>query len=63
MSNNQRFAIVMEAFELKVDKSHIDITGVIFPSEYASLRDRPGMQEARKLLESAMESGNDDKQP
>ena len=63
LSNNQRFAIVMEAFELKDDNPHIDITCIIFPSEYASLRDRPGMQEARKLLESAMESGKDDKQP
>ena len=61
LSNNQRFAIVMESFELKVEEPGIDITGVIFPSEYASLRDRPGMQEARKLLKSAMESGKDDK--
>lgn len=61
LSHNQRFALVMEAFELKVEVPMIEIMGVIFPSEYASLRDRPGMQEARKLLESAMESGKDDK--
>lgn len=61
LSNNQRFAIVMEDFELKGDQPHIDITGVIFPSEYSSLRDRPGMQEARELLESALESEKKDK--
>lgn len=58
LSGNQRFAIVMETFNLSGNRPHIEIAGVIFPSEYASLRDRPGMQEARKLLESALEDGD-----
>ena len=60
LSDNQRFAIVMESFELTPIPC-INIKGIIFPSEYACLRDRPGMKEARKLLESAMKSEKDDK--
>jgi hypothetical protein len=57
--NNHRFAIVMENFDIK-DDPHILITGVIFPAEYASLRDRPGMREALKLLRSALEPDSSD---
>jgi hypothetical protein len=56
LSENHRFAIVMDVFELKGSESYIEIIGIIFQSEYASLRDRPGMQEARKMLESALEN-------
>ena len=56
LSNNHRFSIVLEAFDLKGDEPHIELTGLVFPSEYASLRDRPGMQEARELLEEALAS-------
>jgi len=54
LSDNQRFAIVMEDFNLKNEDPHIEVTGVIFPAEYASLRDRPGMREALQLLQSAL---------
>jgi len=56
LSKNHRLAIIMDVFELTGNDPHIEIVGIIFPSEYASLRDRPGMQEARKLLESALEN-------
>ncbi len=54
LGNNHRFAIVLDEFDLKSNEPHMELIGMIFPSEYASLRDRPGMQEARKLLESAL---------
>jgi hypothetical protein len=56
LSDNQRFAIIMEDFKIFDSDPRIDIIGIVFPSEYASLRDRPGMQEARKLLEAALEN-------
>jgi len=56
LTNNHRFAIVMEDFNDKSldDQPEIAISGVIFPAEYASLRDRPGMEEAMQLLQSAL---------
>lgn len=54
LEDNHRFAIVLDEFDLKSSAPHMELIGLIFPSEYASLRDRPGMQEARKLLESAL---------
>ena len=59
LENNHRFAIVLDDFDLKSDKPHIELTALIFPSEYASLRDRPGMKEARELLKSALEDDAD----
>lgn len=56
LSENHRFAIIMDTIELEGSEPHIDIIGIVFPSEYASLRDRPGMLEARKLLESALKN-------
>ncbi|RLA11439.1 MAG: hypothetical protein DRQ52_09630 [Gammaproteobacteria bacterium] len=56
LPENQRLAIILKDFHLDGDNPHLTITSVIFPSEYASLRDRPGMQEARKLLESALKN-------
>jgi hypothetical protein len=55
LQNNHRFAIVLEDFDLTGDNPHIEIIGLMFPSEYASLRDRPGMSEAKTLLENALD--------
>ena len=57
LENNHRFAIVLDYFDLKSDQPHIKLTALIFPSEYASLRDRPGMKE---LLKSALEDEADE---
>jgi hypothetical protein len=53
--DNHRFAIVMENFNSGNDP-HILITGVIFPAEYASLRDKPGMREVLDHLNSSLET-------
>ena len=58
LSDNHRFAIVAKKFRLNPDNPSIKITAVVFPSEYASLRDKPGMEEVRRLLESALKNGN-----
>jgi hypothetical protein len=60
LENNHRFAIVLEEFDLDAAEPYIQLVALIFPSEYASLRDRPGMQEARKLLEKAMSDNDED---
>ena len=54
LQNNHRFAIVLDEFDLKSASPHIELIGIVFPSEYASLRDRTGMKEARKLLQDAL---------
>ena len=54
LGNNHRFAIVLDEFDLNSSEPYMELIGMVFPSEYASLRDRPGMEEARKLLESAL---------
>lgn len=59
LSDNQRFAIVMEEFNTK-DDPHIAIAAVVFPAEYASFKDRPGMREALQLLRSALDSKSSD---
>lgn len=59
LENNHRFAIVLEKFDLKSEQPFIQLVGVVFPSEYASLRDRPGMKEARDLLKSALEDDSE----
>ena len=59
LENNHRFAIVLDDFDLKSEKPHIELIALIFPAEYASLRDRPGMKEARELLKSALEDDAD----
>lgn len=56
LENNQRFAIVLDEFNLKSANPHLLLIGMIFPSEYASLRDRSGMREALKLLRSALKA-------
>jgi len=58
LSNNQRFAIVLDEFDLESNQPHLELIGIVFPSEYASLRDRPGMQEARKLLQEALKDND-----
>ena len=42
-----------------IDDSSIEIVAIIFPAEYASVRDRPGMKEALELLETALNSHKD----
>lgn len=54
LADNHRLAVVIEEFDIG-EVPYIEIAMVIFPSEYASLRDRPGMEEARRLLEAAMQ--------
>ena len=61
LSHNHRFAIVMEDFNVNLFSEvdpQIAISGVVFPAEYASLRDRPGMEEAMQLLQSALHLKN-----
>lgn len=62
LSNNHRFALVMEEFEAenREDDPHLGLRAVIFPAEYASLRDRPGMKEAMELLQSAIRTDSSD---
>jgi hypothetical protein len=53
----------MEDFEIEDIETHdpqIVLSGVIFPAEYASLRDRPGMKEAMQLLQSAIRQDSPD---
>jgi DNA-binding transcriptional ArsR family regulator len=60
LSDNQRFAVVLEDYETMGDNPEIVIAAVIFPSEHSSLRDRPSMEEAVELLNSVLESQNPD---
>jgi hypothetical protein len=60
LGSNHRFAIVLDEFDLKSNEPYMELIGMVFPSEYASLRDRPGMEEARKLLESALDNNKSD---
>jgi len=54
LEKNHRFAIVLDDFDKNETAPYMNLITIIFPSEYASLRDRPGMEEARKMLESAL---------
>ena len=54
LTNNQRFALIMESYDEKVRK--ISMAAVIFPSEYASLSDRTGMKEAIKNMQDAIDA-------
>jgi hypothetical protein len=60
LSDGQRFSIIMEKFQPKGADPEIEISAVVFPSEYASLRDRPGMQEALRLLTSVLKQQSED---
>ena len=63
LSHNHRFAIVLEEFWAKLgddDEPYLEISGVVFPAEYASLKDRPGMKEAMQLLQSALHTKSKD---
>lgn len=55
LEHNQRFALLMEDFVVNETESSIDMVAVLFPAEYASMRDRPGMEEVIGLLHSALE--------
>ncbi|MCP4255369.1 MAG: hypothetical protein GY775_18590 [Candidatus Scalindua sp.] len=62
LAQNQRFSLIMENFNIAdpgFDDSSFDIAAVIFPAEYASVRDRPGMKEALELLQTALKSSRD----
>jgi hypothetical protein len=56
LSHNQRFSLVMEDFSIDDFASSIEMSAIIFPAEYASVKDRPGMKEALELLETALKS-------
>lgn len=67
LSGNQRFALILESFS-KVDPDSengsetndrvlIEAALVLFPAEYASLKDRPSMNEALEMLEKALQAG------
>ena len=59
LSHSHRFAIVAEDFRFRPDKSKLELVAVIFPAEYASLRDRLGMEEVKSLLESSLLDDDD----
>jgi hypothetical protein len=59
LSHNQRFCLVMEDFSVDDFASSVEMTAIIFPAEYASVKDRPGMKEALELLDTALESRSD----
>jgi hypothetical protein len=61
LSGNQRVAFVLDSFpKIEEDASiEIVISAIFFPSEYASLRDRPSMQEALDLLHQAQTKSSD----
>lgn len=68
LPNNDRFAVVLDDFALgeQADEgcaSTLDVSVVLFPSEYASLRDRPTMRESLELLERAQEQKLGDNLP
>jgi hypothetical protein len=52
LGHNQRFAMMIEDFNVG-ESPHVVITSVIFPAEYASMRDAPSMEEALRLLETS----------
>lgn len=54
LNKNQRFSLIMEAYDIDVGK--IELAAVVFPAEYASLSDRPGMKEAVKIMKDAMDA-------
>ena len=58
LPSNERFAVVLEDFALGGQDqgecpSTLDLSIVLFPSEHASLRDRPTMRESLQILERA----------
>lgn len=67
LPNNDRFAVVLDSFTLiggsdnNSCTSELSVYVVLFPSEYASLRDRPTMRESLELLERAQEHSLEDK--
>jgi hypothetical protein len=59
LAHNQRFSLVMEDFRIDNFASSIEIVSMIFPAEYASVKDRPGMKEALELLNTALKSSSE----
>jgi hypothetical protein len=65
LPNNDRFAVVLDDFALDDSTkdpcaSMLNLSVALFPSEYASLRDRPTMRESLELLERAQEHSLED---
>lgn len=52
---NERFSLVLENFDAERSDPIIEMAAVVFPSEYASLRDRPGMSEAVRQMNKVVE--------
>jgi len=68
LPNNDRFAVVLENFELGEEdqdscSSSLETSVVLFPYEYASLRDRPTMRESLQMLERAQKHSLKVKKP
>lgn len=55
LQHNHRLALVLTDTRTENFDS-ISLEAVIFPSDYASLRDRPGMKESLQMLQSALKS-------
>ncbi len=58
LPNNDRFAVVLTDFPYNISSKScapLDIHVVLFPYEYASLRDRPTMSESLQMLQRAQE--------
>lgn len=70
LPNNDRFAVVLDDFsfgdvtdeedDTELCASTLDVYVVLFPYEYASLRDRPTMRESLQMLERAQDSYSED---
>lgn len=56
LSNNQRFATIMRKFtpDSNGEAGSIELKGVLFPGEYASLRDKPQLNQAIDHLRESM---------
>ena len=58
LSHNQRFATVIRKFERGTDNKpgSIELKSVLFPGEFASLRDRPQLDQAISHLRDSLPS-------
>jgi hypothetical protein len=69
LSDNQRFALILEGFserdsddgsDFETEAAFlVEVAVVLFPAEYASLKDRPSMNEALEMLERALRVNED----
>jgi hypothetical protein len=63
LSDNQRMGMILERFDTAKIGGMVEISAVIFPAEHSSLRDRPSMREAVKLLNSVLDDRDEQEQP